>query len=119
MFTSPAEGEVILYEAYFRRMRPTGITNLCRQPTLKKIAQSTLKIPTGSHTCNGQVLKDMMLDIADMDHQATLEGMQGAEGGEEISEIMGKVYKVRPLGLPAVNMRHIVKIRINSFVLKV
>ena len=42
VFTSPAEGEVILYEAYFRRMRPTGITNLRRQPhgipTLKKIA---------------------------------------------------------------------------------
>jgi len=52
-----------------------------------------------------QVLKDLMLDIADMDHQAGLEGMQGAEGEEEIGDIMGRVYKVRPFGLPAVNMR--------------
>ena len=52
-----------------------------------------------------QVLKDMMLDIADMDHQAGLEGMQGAVGEEEIGEIMGKVYKVKPFGLSAANMR--------------
>ena len=50
-----------------------------------------------------QVLKDMMLYIADMDHQA---GMQGAEGEEEIGDITRKVYhKVRPFGLPVVNMR--------------
>lgn len=52
-----------------------------------------------------QVLKDSMLDIADMDHEAGLEGMQGAEGEEEIGDIMGRVYKVRPFGLPAANMR--------------
>jgi len=52
-----------------------------------------------------QVLKDLMLEIADLDQQEGREGMQGAEGDAEIAEIMGKVYKVRPFGLPAVNMR--------------
>jgi DNA replication licensing factor MCM4 len=31
--------------------------------------------------------------------------MQGDQGDEEIADIMGKVYKVRPFGLTAVNMR--------------
>ena len=88
-------------------------------PPSKRLHSQLLKYPQEVIPAMDQVLKDMMLDIADMDHQATLEGMQGAEGGEEISDIMRKVYKVRPFGLPAVNMRHIVKIRINSFVSKV
>ena len=112
MFTSPAEGEVILYETYFRRMRQTGktnlnldVVNLLAYPPSKKLHGQLLKYPQEVIPAMDQVLKDMMLDIADMDHQAGLEGMQGAEGEEEIGEIMGKVYKVRPFGLPAVNMR--------------
>lgn len=54
-----------------------------------------------------QVLKDLMLEIADMDQQAGMEGMRGEEGDEEIAEIMGRVYKVRPFGLKSVNMREL------------
>ena len=111
-FTSPAEGEVILYETYFRRMRQTGktnlnldVVNLLAYPPSKKLHSQLLKYPQEVIPAMDQVLKDLMLDIADMDHQAGLEGMQGAEGEEEIGEIMGKVYKVRPFGLPAANMR--------------
>ena len=111
-FTSPAEGEVILYETYFRRMRQTGETNLnldvinlVAYPPSKKLHSQLLKYPQEVIPAMDQVLKDLMLDIADMDHQAGLEGMQGAEGEEEIGDIMGRVYKVRPFGLPPVNMR--------------
>jgi DNA replication licensing factor MCM4 len=111
-FTSPAEGEVILYETYFRRMRQTGktnlnldVVNLVAYPPSKKLHSQLLKYPQEVIPAMDQVLKDLMLDIADMDHQAGLEGMQGEEGEEEIGDIMGKVYKVRPFGLPAVNMR--------------
>ncbi|KAF8809622.1 hypothetical protein BYT27DRAFT_7254353 [Phlegmacium glaucopus] len=58
-FTSPAEGEAILYEKYFRRMRQTA-------------AQSAPEVIPAMD----QVLKDLMPDIADMDHGAGLEGMQ-------------------------------------------
>jgi len=111
-FTSLAEGEAILYEAYFRRMRQTGetnlnldVVNLVAYPPSKKLHSQLLKYPQEVIPAMDQVLKDLMLDIADMDHGAGLEGMQGAEGEEEISDIMGRVYKVRPFGLPAVNMR--------------
>lgn len=111
-FTSPAEGEVVLYETYFRRMRQTGetnlnldVVNLIAYPPSKKLHSQLLKYPQEVIPAMDQVLKDLMLDIADMDHQAGLEGMQGAEGEEEIGDIMGRVYKVRPFGLPAVNMR--------------
>ena len=110
--TSPAEGEAILYETYFRRMRQTGetnlnldVVNLVAYPPSKKLHSQLLKYPQEVIPAMDQVLKDSMLDVADTDHQAGLEGMQGAEGEEEIGEIMGKVYKVRPFGLPAVNMR--------------
>jgi DNA replication licensing factor MCM4 len=36
-----------------------------------------------------------------------MDGMQGDQGDEEIADIMGKVYKVRPFGLTAVNMREL------------
>ncbi|KAF8814423.1 cell division control protein 54 [Phlegmacium glaucopus] len=111
-FTSPAEGEAISYETYFRRMRQTGetnlnldVVNLVAYPPSKKLHSQLLKYPQEVIPAMDQVLKDLMLDIADMDHEAGLEGMQGAEVEEEISDIMGRVYKVRPFGLPAVNMR--------------
>lgn len=33
--------------------------------------------------------------------------MSGAQGEEEIAEIMTKVYKIRPFGIEAVNMREL------------
>jgi len=54
-----------------------------------------------------QVLKDIMLELAEEDQAEGVEGMTGQEGEEEIAEIMNKVYKVRPFGLPAVNMRNL------------
>jgi DNA replication licensing factor MCM4 len=33
--------------------------------------------------------------------------MSGAQGEEEIADIMTKVYKIRPFGVEAVNMREL------------
>ena len=54
-----------------------------------------------------QVLKDEMLRIAEMDQENGEDGMLGEEGDAEIATIMGRVYKVRPFGLPASNMRNL------------
>jgi DNA replication licensing factor MCM4 len=52
-----------------------------------------------------QVVKDLILDVADMDQQEGVEGMVGVEGDTEIAEIVGRIYKARPFGLTSVNMR--------------
>ncbi|KAG6873037.1 hypothetical protein C0995_003793 [Termitomyces sp. Mi166 len=111
-FATPEEGEEILYETYLRRMRQVGDTNLnldmvnlLAYPPSKKLYNQLMKYPQEVIPAMDQVLKDLMLELADLDQQAGMEGMEGADGEAEIADIMGRVYKVRPFGLPAVNMR--------------
>ena len=111
-FTSPDEGEVIQYETYFRRMRQTGetnlnldVVNLLAYPPAKKLHIQLTKYPQEVVPAMDQVLKDLMLEVAEFDQQAGLVGMVGEEGDDEIAEILGRIYKVRPFGLPAINMR--------------
>ena len=111
---SPEEGEVLLYENYLRRMRQTGDTNLSLDmvnlfsyPPCRKLYSQLVKYPQEVIPAMDQVLKDLMLEIADMDQQAGTDDMLGELGEAEIAEIMGRVYKVRPFGLPAVNMREL------------
>ncbi|KAF8630419.1 hypothetical protein AX15_002969 [Amanita polypyramis BW_CC] len=113
-FASPEEGELLLYENYLRRMRQTGETNLnldmanlFSYPLCRKLHSQLVKYPQEVIPAMDQVLKDLMLEIADMDQQAKAEDMLGELGEAEIAEIMGRVYKVRPFGLPAVNMREL------------
>lgn len=113
-FSTPDEGEVVLYETYLRRMRQTGDTNLnldmvnlLAYPPCRKLHSQLVKYPQEVVPAMDQVLKDLMLETADTDQQAGLEGMEGADGDEEIADIMGRVYKVRPFGLTAVNMREL------------
>jgi DNA replication licensing factor MCM4 len=113
-FASPDEAEVILYESYMRRMRQTGDTNLnldmgnlLAYPPCRKLHGQLQKYPQEVVPAMDQVLKDLMLETADMDQQAGMEGMRGDEGDAEIADIMGRVYKVRPFGLQAVNMREL------------
>ncbi|KAF9489512.1 MCM-domain-containing protein [Pleurotus eryngii] len=109
---SPEEGEIILYEMYLRRMRQTGesnlnldMTNLLAYPPCRKLHNQLVKYPQEVVPAMDQVLKDLMLELADEDQRAGVEEMQGDHGDEEISEIMTRVYKVRPFGLKPVNMR--------------
>ncbi|GJE86319.1 minichromosome maintenance (MCM) 2/3/5 family protein [Phanerochaete sordida] len=109
---SPDEGEVLLYEGYLRRMRQTGETNLnldmnnlAAYPPSKKLHSQLVKYPQEVIPAMDQVLKDLMLEIAEQDQQAGMEGMADEDGEEEIADIMGRVYKIRPFGLPSGNMR--------------
>ncbi|KAG5735126.1 DNA replication licensing factor mcm4 [Termitomyces sp. T112] len=111
-FATPEEGEETLYETYLRRMRQVGDTNLnldmvnlLAYPPSRKLYNQLMKYPQEVIPAMDQVLKDLMLELADLDQQAGMEGMVGADGEAEIAEIMGRVYKVRPFGLPTVNMR--------------
>ncbi|KAF9011983.1 MCM2/3/5 family-domain-containing protein [Cyathus striatus] len=111
---TPEEGEVLIYEEYLRRMRQTGETNLnvdmvnmMAYPASKKLYFQLIKYPQEVIPAMDQVLKDVVLEVADADQQAGMEGMVGPEGDEEISEMMGRVYKVRPFGMPSVNMREL------------
>lgn len=113
-FDTPAEAEVVLCETQLRTMRQTGHTdlnldmvNLLAYPTCKKLFGQLQKYPQEVIPAMDQVLKDLMLEVADEDQQAGVEGMQGEQGDEEIADIMGKVYKVRPFGLQSVNMREL------------
>jgi hypothetical protein len=113
-FASPEEGEILLYENYLRRMRQTGETNLnldmvnlVSYPPCRKLHTQLVKYPQEVIPAMDQVLKDLMLEIADMDQQAGVDDMVGDLGDAEVAEIMGRVYKVRPYGLAAVNMREL------------
>lgn len=112
--SSPQEGETLLYETYLRRMRQTGetnlnldMTNLAAYPPSKKLQMQLVKYPQEVIPAMDQVLKDLMLETAERDQEDGMDGMTGEEGEEEIAEIMGKVYKIRPFGLPSVNMREL------------
>jgi DNA replication licensing factor MCM4 len=112
--SNPADGERLLYETYMRQMRQTGetnlnldVVNLLAYPPSKKLHAQLVKYPQEVVPAMDQVLKDLMLDIADMDQREGRDGMEGAQGEEEISDMMNKVYKVRPFGLQSVNMREL------------
>lgn len=113
-FDTPEEAEVVTYEAQLRIMRQAGQTdlnldmvNLLAYPPCKKLFGQLQKYPQEVIPAMDQILKDLMLEIADEDQQAGVDGMQGEQGDEEIADIMGKVYKVRPFGLKSVNMREL------------
>lgn len=113
-FQSVEEAEVLLYEKYLRQMRRTGETNLnidivniMVYPPSKKLHTQLTKYPQEVIPVMDQVLKDLMVELAEVDHRAGEEGMEGTDGEEEIADIISKVYKVRPFGLPSVNMRNL------------
>lgn len=108
------DGEVALYERYLRRMRQTGETNLSLDmlnlsayPPSKKLFSQLQKYPQEIIPAMDQTLKDVMLELAEQDQQAGMVGMTGNEGNQEIADIIGKVYKVRPFNLEAGNMREL------------
>lgn len=116
------EGEICVYEDYLRQLRRSGETNLnldviniLAYPPCKKLHHQLLKYPQEVIPAMDQVLKGMMLEIADIDQQNETRGMEGSSGDEEIADIMGKIYKVRPYGVPSVNMRDLNPTGIASF----
>ncbi|KAF5334076.1 hypothetical protein D9758_017661 [Tetrapyrgos nigripes] len=53
------------------------------------------------------VLKEFMLEIAERDTEESRDGIEGQVAYDEIGEIMGKVYKVRPFDVRGVNMKEL------------
>ena len=111
---SPQEGEVVLYEQYLRRMRQTGeanlnldMVNLLAYPPSKKLYTQLSKYPQEVIPAMDQVLKDLMLELAEQDQSNGFDGMTGTAGEEDIADIMTKVYKIRPFGIESVNMREL------------
>ena len=109
---TPQEGERILYEDLLRKMRITGHTNLNLDmpnllafPPTRKLHSQLLKYPQEIIPVMDQVLKDLMVALAEEDAANGMEGMVGDEGEDEINEIQGKVYKIRPWGGESCNMR--------------
>jgi DNA replication licensing factor MCM4 len=101
---SPEESEHILYGTYLRRMRQTSQTNLnvdviniLSYPPSQKLHSQLLKYPQEVMPAMDQVLKDVMLELAEQDLTEGIEGMNEGNGDAEISEIISKVYKVRLL----------------------
>ncbi|KAH9936704.1 MCM2/3/5 family-domain-containing protein [Amylocystis lapponica] len=112
VLATPAEGEATLYVTYLRRMRQTGETNLnldmanlSAYPPSRKLHGQLVKYPQEVVPAMDQVLKDLMLEVAEEDQHAGMADMRGPQGEEEVAEIMSKVYKIRPFGMPAINMR--------------
>ncbi|KAK7049821.1 MCM DNA helicase complex subunit [Paramarasmius palmivorus] len=106
------ESEVVLYETYLRRMRQTGeiclnvdMVNILSYPPTKKLYSHLVKYPQEVVPIMDQVLKDLMLELAEQDQRDGMDGMVGADGDAEIGEIMTKGYRVRPYGLEPMNMR--------------
>ncbi|ORX40870.1 MCM2/3/5 family-domain-containing protein [Kockovaella imperatae] len=116
-----AQGEQLLYEKYLRQLRETGQNilnldsiNLLAYPPTKKLYHQLINYPQEVVPIMDQVLRDVMIESA----QDELESLQAKvqEGSaselqisvveEEVKEIEGRIFKVRPYGgEKTINMR--------------
>lgn len=108
----PEEGERLVYEDYLRKMRRTMQTNLnldavnlLAYPPSRKLHSQLIKYPQEIIPIMDQVLKDVMVSLAEEDANNGMDDMIGEAADEEINDIIGRVYKVRPFGVETVNMR--------------
>ncbi|EPQ28882.1 uncharacterized protein PFL1_03683 [Pseudozyma flocculosa PF-1] len=106
------DGEHLVYDGYLRRMRQTDQTNLnLRISDLeafgpsKRLKLQLIRYPQEMVPIMDQVLKDEMLEMAYDDHKHGRDGMGGDLGLAEIEIMESKLYKVRPFGAEATNMR--------------
>ncbi|SPC66898.1 probable replication licensing factor MCM4 [Ustilago sp. UG-2017b] len=109
---NPAEGERLVYQGYLRRMRITDQTNLNLRisdleayPPSKRLKMQLIRYPQEMVPIMDQVLKDEMLEMAYKDQKEGRQGMGGDMGLAEIELMETKLYKVRPYGAEAINMR--------------
>ncbi|KAK1233423.1 MCM DNA helicase complex subunit [Marasmius sp. AFHP31] len=93
-------------------MRQTGDTNLnldmvniYAYPPARKLHNHPIKYPEEVVATMDMVSQDLMLKVAERDQEAGLDGMEGAEGDDEIGTIISSNYTVRPYGVIPFNMR--------------
>jgi DNA replication licensing factor MCM4 len=110
---NPEVGERLLYQDYLRKMRITTQTNLnldginlAAYPPTRKLYTQLIKYPQELVPIMDQVLKDAILSLAEEDaEREDAGGMARDITREEIDDMAGRVYMVRPFGIPTINMR--------------
>ncbi|WWC72768.1 uncharacterized protein I206_106732 [Kwoniella pini CBS 10737] len=118
---SLTKGEVLLYENYLKKLQLTGETNLNLDslnllsfPPTKKLYYQLMNFPQEVIPIMDQVLRDTMIEFSEEEFE--LAQRKYTEGEldkleldllqDELNQIQGKVYKVRPFGGErSVNMR--------------
>ena len=117
----PARAEAVLYERYLRQLRETAQTNLnldainlLSYPPTKKLYHQLINYPQEVIPIMDQVLRDVMIESAEEELEAIQNRYADGHVGEldvrvveeEVREIEGRVFKVRPFGGEnTVNMR--------------
>ena len=102
-----------LYLTYIRTMRMTQQTNLnldainlLSYPPTKKLYHQLIAYPQEVIPIMDQVLKDLMIELANEDAENMEEGLEKDLLVEDAREMAARVYKVRPFGGErTVNMR--------------
>ncbi|KAK4689645.1 DNA replication licensing factor MCM4, partial [Tremellales sp. Uapishka_1] len=118
---SSTKAETALYESYLTQLRLTGQTNLnldainlLSYPPSKKLYQQLVSYPQEIIPIFDQVLRDVMIELAEEELEAAQNRYAEREITElelrvleeEVRDIEGRVYKVRPFGgEKTVNMR--------------
>jgi DNA replication licensing factor MCM4 len=110
---SIVKGDETLYLTYLRTMRITQQTNLNLDalnlltfPSTKKLYHQLMAYPQEVIPIMDQVLKDLMIEIANEDAESIGDGFEKDLLIEDAREMAGRVYKVRPFGGErSVNMR--------------
>ena len=116
-----SQGEELLYERYLRQLRETAqqnlnldAINLLAYPPTKKLYQQLLNYPQEVVPIMDQVLRDVMIEMAEEEFEAVQGRFADGEVGElevslaenEVSDVEGRIFKVRPYGGErTVNMR--------------
>lgn len=97
--------EKLVYVDYLRKMRVTSHTNLnldlmnlFAYPPTKNLYNQVLNYPQELIPICDQVLKDCVIELAEEDRDGGDEDLEGNRGEEAISEMEGRIYKIRPFG---------------------
>ncbi|KAG0141342.1 hypothetical protein CROQUDRAFT_663969 [Cronartium quercuum f. sp. fusiforme G11] len=98
--------EDLVYVDYMRIMRMTSqfnlnldLTNIMAYPPSKTQYRKILSYPQELIPIFDQVLKDCVIELAEQDRDAGVAELQGVSGEDEIADLEGRPFKVRPFGL--------------------
>ncbi|KAI7966364.1 hypothetical protein MJO29_002112 [Puccinia striiformis f. sp. tritici] len=100
-----SNADKLVYVDYMRKMRLTSQTNLNLDlinllafPATKNLYNQILNYPQELIPICDQVLKDCVIELAEEDRDRIDLGSELIAGEEEVSEMEGKIYKIRPFG---------------------
>ncbi|OAV99561.1 hypothetical protein PTTG_25211 [Puccinia triticina 1-1 BBBD Race 1] len=100
-----SNGDQLLYVDYMRKMRLTSQTNLNLDlinllafPPTKNLYNQILNYPQELIPICDQVLKDCAIELAEEDRERGDLESEAIPTDEEIAEMEGRIYKIRPFG---------------------